>query len=472
MSLYNNFQCRHTNYLVPQLTPDMPLLPYHKVENNNQDVFVVTNEEGQGEILETFKTLGSEIARKVDSIQGRVNVNKIGYIGCSGLLNLNFVAACDGERSIDHITIIDNSRAVEQFWKRTAKFIKKLDPNDSRCPEKLILHFKGEIEKRPIKMNQISNAISFFYKEIKDIHSFASHPIKFRKIYDIFKNNNFTFKFLDLANYSEVQKLIQSQMNQGIVPFVFYISNIIAQNKSPCFDCDNHYHSVGHLNLQTSLKQIAGLPQDPIVIWSDLDPSYPSLHLSLSALKVHDTIMGSMSTYVVNNNKPDEIELFLKHGVNPNMPFHHHGSLFFAALNKDNSIEYIQQMLNYKADVNIKRDDNWAPIHVAADHPNPNVIGLLAEYKADVNAQDHDLETPLLRALYQRKIPNAHALLDVKANPDIPDVNGFTPFSIALLLSVFSSNPNAPIHELVKRMDPDPEQIDEKNSDDEEWTWV
>lgn len=455
-------------YPVPRLSPEMPLLPYLPPKKVYDKTFICTNEKGQEKILLALENLGNDIARKAESIQGRVNVEHIGYVGCSGLLNLNLVAACGGSRKIDYITIFDINPKLQVFWEQIKDFICTLNPDHFPEAQKNFCDFIEAKQSFPTFLS-----LSF---EIAKGYSFLSTQEKFRKIYDIFVNNRFSFKLIDLSNYLEFESFLQMQMDQGIVPFIFYLSNIIPISIEPRWS-NPLYHSTTYLNFHTTLNKITGFPQDPIVIWATASPN--EMNMALSGLKHRDAIMGSFHYCVIDNNLPNEIELHLQHGVNPNMRLHKK-SLLVASLRNKNCFEYIKRLIDYKADVNEKRK-KWTPLHLAVDHPDPNVIHLLVEHGAQIDAQNSKLETPLHLAVKTRQWANVHAFLDLKANPNIVDNQDCSPLSIALKKSrcpIFSNQ----IHSILEKMIPSGRKLNKEEEEElmpdmqpsskNSWIWV
>ncbi|KAF7122852.1 hypothetical protein CNMCM5793_000962 [Aspergillus hiratsukae] len=91
-------------------------------------------------------------------------------------------------------------------------------------------------------------------------------------------------------------------------------------------------------------------------------------------------------------------------------------------------------------DLNLHTEKNL--IHIASANNHPGIIpplhsALLKRDIADINARDENGLTPLHYAALstsKRAPTTARALLDLGANPDIPDDRGCTPFTIASLL--------------------------------------
>ena len=110
-------------------------------------------------------------------------------------------------------------------------------------------------------------------------------------------------------------------------------------------------------------------------------------------------------------------------------------------------LEMVRVLLSYKADVNARDDDGWAPIHSVSQGyqisviPNfrqslPDVARLLLEHGADVNARlPHSSSdrgaTPLHVTMDFNTVEVVRVLLEHGANVDAEDNEGRTPFQIA-----------------------------------------
>ena len=142
--------------------------------------------------------------------------------------------------------------------------------------------------------------------------------------------------------------------------------------------------------------------------------------------------------------------------------------------NPDNSTRLAEMLLEAGAKVDAMGSDDgnlpkWTPLHIAVFHKLPRLVQLLLEKgadpnlllpsqsgnertalnmavsggateivdlllknKADVNARDHNGDTPLVRAMRERNQQMAELLLTKGADPNAPDVYGFPPLHVAL----------------------------------------
>ena len=72
------------------------------------------------------------------------------------------------------------------------------------------------------------------------------------------------------------------------------------------------------------------------------------------------------------------------------------------------------------------------PLHFAVASGNSELVTLLLEHGADVNAKTTNGWTPLHSAVERRDLEMARLLLDAKADPDAKDTSGRTPLALAM----------------------------------------
>ncbi len=130
----------------------------------------------------------------------------------------------------------------------------------------------------------------------------------------------------------------------------------------------------------------------------------------------------------IDRKDSDMIKLALDNGAEPNI-------LLFAGIDfkptlKDTftyadpkawALEWVQQAVEYGADVNARRDNNnkkpYAALHWCYENFNPNVASFLIEKGADVDTPTPFNNTPLLRAVSDGKIEIAQFFLSKGADP-------------------------------------------------------
>lgn len=108
--------------------------------------------------------------------------------------------------------------------------------------------------------------------------------------------------------------------------------------------------------------------------------------------------------------------------------------LFEAVLTKD--IVLVSRMLNSGADVNILDEDGRTALMEAVIDNNVEIAKLLIQHGADVNKQDDLGETSALHFAAQNNSSElVEILLENQAEVDAEDVNGNTPLSDAVFNS-------------------------------------
>ena len=90
-----------------------------------------------------------------------------------------------------------------------------------------------------------------------------------------------------------------------------------------------------------------------------------------------------------------------------------------------------QLLLDRNADPNALNRSQRAPVQLAAEMDQANIVALLASAGADLNTQDKKGRTPLHRATYEGMVGAAEALLENGADPNITNKKGKTAFEIA-----------------------------------------
>jgi len=92
----------------------------------------------------------------------------------------------------------------------------------------------------------------------------------------------------------------------------------------------------------------------------------------------------------------------------------------------------VQALLEMKADISARTSDTKRmPIHAAADNGSAEVVKLLLDNSAEVNAKDGRERTPLHWAACSSREHAAAELLKAKADVDAKSVAGYTPFAMA-----------------------------------------
>ncbi|AVP88185.1 hypothetical protein phytr_12610 [Candidatus Phycorickettsia trachydisci] len=83
----------------------------------------------------------------------------------------------------------------------------------------------------------------------------------------------------------------------------------------------------------------------------------------------------------------------------------------------------VEMLLKAKADPNVKHDEGYTPLHMAASVGNNTVVKMLIQRGAQIDAKNSNSETPLYIAVKDKKLSTTKILLERDANPDITKVN-------------------------------------------------
>lgn len=115
----------------------------------------------------------------------------------------------------------------------------------------------------------------------------------------------------------------------------------------------------------------------------------------------------------------------------------HNDSNFFVFTAKLGNYEALKYLIEKGWDVNKPNYKMRMAIHAA--QPYPDVVELLIQHGADVNALDSHMRTPLMESIRVSSISSMIILLNHGANPNMRDEKGFLPLSYAIHLGKMES---------------------------------
>jgi len=116
-------------------------------------------------------------------------------------------------------------------------------------------------------------------------------------------------------------------------------------------------------------------------------------------------------------------------------------------------VEIVKLLIDKGADVNATDDGQYSSLHLAVLNSNFEIARALLEAKCNVNHINVDKFTPLHTACNQGEVKFIQLLLDYGADPTLKDARGKTPIDLARRAGI----------NLNIRSDPEPEK--EKNAD-------
>jgi ankyrin repeat protein len=109
-----------------------------------------------------------------------------------------------------------------------------------------------------------------------------------------------------------------------------------------------------------------------------------------------------------NRNKTAVVNLLINQGVNVHMRIitnaECNNTMLHIACKNNNPLNIVQTLLNNGLSATITNDRNQTPLHFASRCNNADVMSLLIDYRADVNAVDVNGDTPftfLMKAFYK-----------------------------------------------------------------------
>jgi len=115
------------------------------------------------------------------------------------------------------------------------------------------------------------------------------------------------------------------------------------------------------------------------------------------------------------------------HDINAGTFWYNYAPIYSALHNKQP--EAIKLLIERGAEM---KTGGWTPLHDAAKHSDSDIIQMMINAGAEVNAKESDGRTPLHIAAEWQNIEAARTLLDAGADPDILSFAGLRPIDYAL----------------------------------------
>lgn len=182
----------------------------------NQISSVVTRRFERGRVFITTNE-----AKELESIEKLKQIKAIGavFIGTSGLTSLNLASV---RKMVEYIVIIDSSPLVKLFWGKIGDVIK-----NSSDREECLINLERHIVQRINDYTSFEeNYLDIFCSALKSSTSWLYDDIRFKKIWEIFKNGHFVFLQADLADGATTQKIQKIFKRFELQVDTIYLSNI------------------------------------------------------------------------------------------------------------------------------------------------------------------------------------------------------------------------------------------------------
>ncbi|GJQ87155.1 hypothetical protein Trydic_g8743 [Trypoxylus dichotomus] len=147
---------------------------------------------------------------------------------------------------------------------------------------------------------------------------------------------------------------------------------------------------------------------------------------------------GSPLICALRNSRTAILKLLLRHGadVNELCRFKDTPLTYVIKRNLKNTKDVVQMLLDYKADVNLKDNDDKTPLCTAINTENLEVIELLLRNGARTDCMDLNGRTPLIYSVRMGKKSVVQMLLDHGAEANLKGVFGTTPLSEAIVMNL------------------------------------
>jgi len=134
------------------------------------------------------------------------------------------------------------------------------------------------------------------------------------------------------------------------------------------------------------------------------------------------------------NARPEIIQLLLDSGADVSERDSKGKTVLHSVCHNGDSKEVLPLLIARGADINAKDNNGATPLHHAAQNSMEWQIEIFVNAGANVNAQDNNGKTPIHYAIEGNGGAGmTEALLQFKADPNLPDADGKTPFDYGLL---------------------------------------
>lgn len=137
---------------------------------------------------------------------------------------------------------------------------------------------------------------------------------------------------------------------------------------------------------------------------------------------------GPPVLFAASRNDPAIVQMLLEAGANPNGDTNTPWHPIFSTL-RDNGATNLALLLQHGADPNAQNYEHLTPLFLTI---NPELVHLLIDHKADLNARDPLGETPIMRVTGEAATNFTKTLLDAGAKTDLQDTNGNTALHYAV----------------------------------------
>ncbi|ARF02627.1 SWPV1-008 [Shearwaterpox virus] len=222
------------------------------------------------------------------------------------------------------------------------------------------------------------------------------------------------------------------------------ITQLLVDYKADIKECDGYLllHAVKANNIDI----IKILLNNGINVNYVNDKGYTALHYAVenNKLDIVNLLLGKGANIEIVNecsfinniikfrftNYYNMIELMLSYKANVNNIHDNYAPLHLAIDEEDEEI--IKLLIRYGADINIKNTYNdSSPLHHAVKSVNKNILKILLDKGADVNSLNRYGCTPIYYAVCNNNIDVVNILLEYGADVNVIDLSGNTPLTVS-----------------------------------------
>lgn len=158
------------------------------------------------------------------------------------------------------------------------------------------------------------------------------------------------------------------------------------------------------------------------------DPVEPNLHIYLEAESITETVGIFTDEWYetpllasIANNDAEEVKRLKIVPRNANTKEKKNGLTALHVAVETGNIEIVKMLLNAGAKVNAKSKSKQTPLSMIDGDATPELVRLLVERGADVNAQNDEGETPLMKATKEDRLEIVEVLLEAGADVHLKD---------------------------------------------------
>ncbi|KAJ8673227.1 hypothetical protein QAD02_004489 [Eretmocerus hayati] len=340
----------------------------------------------------------------------------------------------------------NNIHTVEHLLKLGADVNAPVSLSALFCPGFTPLHFAAKFGSKRVAENLLKHGANFSANDASNLSPFdvafrEANSSKIDGTFDIiklilttnnkrkdnsFNDRGFTLVHLASVTYENFQSPLK-ELNRVLEEFPKYVNKAVdTMNCSwdgftPLHFAVQDYENESHVKVLIDngadvLKQ-ASNGDTPLHLLDAWTAHYFLFFMNFQNLRLLElNYIGSQGRSIFHQacymGNFRLIKFFLEHGIDANDPSIAYGlgcysdtPLHLAVSNASEwSIENVKLLLDYKADPTTRNHEGNTPLHLMSDNPFPEIIDMLVNQGANINARNALCETPLLTFCRKTKL--------------------------------------------------------------------